>query len=188
MLDTLRDSLYTTAWFGLMTMVWFGWAQEAPLARLRTVLIGGSIIGVLLAIGFGVLTGLNWSEPTALAGRYAVFGIVAGAEFALAGAGAAGFLLTGNSRWVAWWVAVVVAVHFVSLAWIFRGPSLAWLGVIEVVALLVGAFLVRNSHAGGAQVSSGDPTSTWVGPLMGATILAYAVVNGAVTLQRLSSS
>lgn len=35
-LTLVRDSLYTIAWFGLMAMVWFGWAQEAPLARLRT--------------------------------------------------------------------------------------------------------------------------------------------------------
>ncbi len=78
MLDELRDSLYTTAWFGLMTMVWCGWAQEAPPARLR-------------------------------------------------------------------------------------------------LALVVGAFLVRNT----------EPTSSWVGPVMGLTILLYAVVNGAVSLQRL---
>lgn len=28
-------------------------------------------------------------------------------------------------------------------------------------------------------------TSTWVGPVMGLTILAYAILNGAATLQRL---
>ena len=83
-----RDSLYTTAWFGLMSVVWFGWAQESPPERLRTPLIVGSVVGLAVTITFGVLTALNWSEPTALEGRYPMFGIVVGAEFALAGAGA----------------------------------------------------------------------------------------------------
>lgn len=74
MLDALRDSLYTTAWFGLMTAVWLGWAQEAPPGRLRKVLIAGSVVGLLMAVGFGVLTALHWSEPTALEERYGLFG------------------------------------------------------------------------------------------------------------------
>lgn len=179
MLDELRDSLYATAWFGLMTAVWLGWAQEAPLPRLRPALVVGSVIGLLILIGFGVLTGLHWSEPTALTGRYELFGIVVGAEVVLAGGGAAALLLTGQGRWVAWWVALVVAVHFVSLTWIFRGPSLAWLGAVDVVSLAIGALLTR---------AAGSPTSTWVGPVMGLTILTYALVNGAVTLQRLGST
>ncbi len=183
MLEELRDSLYTTAWFGLMTAVWFGWAQEAPPAWLRTKLIAGSVVGLVIAVVFGVLTGLHWSEPTALEGRYARFGIVVGAEFALAGVGAAILLLTGRGRWTAWWVGLVVAAHFISLAWIFGGPSLAWLGIVEVAALIVGALWFRSARAG-----NGLTTSTWVGPLMGLSILAYAVVNGVVTLQWLAST
>lgn len=188
MLDELRDSLYTTAWFGLMTTVWFGWAQEAPVARLKIPLIVGSVVAVLVAVGFGVLTVLHWSDPTALEGRYERFGIVVGAEVVLAGAGAAALLLTGHGRWVAWWVALVVALHFVSLAWIFGGQSLAWLGVVEVLLLLVGALLVRGARAGSTPVWWDGPSSAWVGPIMGLTILVYAVVNAGVTLQRLTST
>lgn len=187
MLDELRDSLYTTAWFGLMTSVWLGWAQEAPRPRFRPALIAGSVVGLLIAVGFGVVTGLNWSGPTALEGRYAVFGIVVGAEFLLAGAGAGGLMFLGHPRWVAWWVAVVVAAHFASLAWIFGGPSLAWLSVIEVAALVSGAVLSRTARVESDGLFTGGTTSTWVGPLMGLTILAYAVVNGVVSLQRLAA-
>ena len=179
MLEEIRDSLYTTAWFGLMTAVWFGWAQEEPPARGRTALIVGAVLGLAIAVGFGVLTALHWPEPTALTGRYGLFGIVVAAEVLLAGGGAAGFLLTGHGRWVAWWVALVVAVHFISLAWIFSGPSLVWLGIVEVVALAVVAVLVRSSTY---------PTSRWVGPVMGLTILAFAVVNGVAVLQRMASA
>ncbi len=188
MLDALRDSLYTTAWFGLMTAVWLGWAQEAPPVRLRKVLIAGSIVGLLIAAGFGALTAVHWSDPTALDERYGLFGIIVGVEFALAGVGAAVLVMTGKGRWAAWWVALVVAVHFVSLALLFRGPSLAWLGAVEVVALGVGAFVIKTTHLDSAPTLRDGPTSAWVGPVMGLTILAYAVVNGVVTLQRLAGS
>lgn len=172
----LRDLLYTTAWFGLMSMVWFGWGQEAPLARLRPLLIAGSIVGLLVAVGFGVLTALHWQDPTSLEGRYLTFGFIVGAEVGLGGVGAAILGSTGNGRWTAWWVAVVVAMHFLSLAWILHGTSLAVLGVVQVIALIGVAKQMRF----GAY-----PTSRYVGPLMGATLLAYAVVSGVVTLLRL---
>lgn len=155
MLAEVRDSLFTVAWFGLMTSVWLGWAQESPVARLRVPLVVGAGTGIALAVGFGVLTGLHWSDPTALEGRYAIFGVVVAAEVVLAGAGASALVSTGRARWTAWRVALVVAVHFVGLAWVFRGPSLAVLGAAEVVALAVGVRVARGITA---------PSSRWVGP------------------------
>ncbi len=170
-----RDSMFTTAWFGLMSLVWFGWAQEAPPERLRTPLISGSVLGLAVTIGFGVITALHWSEPTALEGRYTWFGIIVGAEFALAGAGAAALATTGHERWVAWWVALVVAVHLLTLAWIFHGPSLVVLGCVQVAALAIVAVLIRGGS---------DPSSRWVGPLMGGTFVLFALVNGALVVRR----
>lgn len=175
----LRDSLYTVAWFGLMTTVWFGWAQESPPRWMRNPLILGSCIGVAVAAGFGVLTAMHWADPTALDGRYAQFGLVVGAEFILADAGAAILALNGKYRWTAWWVALVVAGHFVSLAWLLEGPSLAVLGVVQVVALVIGAVVARADVA---------PSSRWVGPLMGLSLLLYALVAGALTLGRLAGN
>lgn len=171
MLD--RDALYTTAWFGLMAAMWFGWAQEAPARRLRAPLIAGAVVGLVVAIGFGMLTALSWSDPTALEGRYPTFGLIVGAEVGLAGLGAAALALRDHRRWMAWWVAVVVAVHFVSLAWILGAPSLAVLGGVEVVALVVGARLDRARTA---------PTSRWAGPVMGLTILAYSLGSAVLIL------
>lgn len=132
MLAEFRDSLFTVAWFGLMTSVWLGWAQESPAARLRVPLIAGAVTGVALAAGFGLATGLHWSDPTSLDGQYPVFGVVVAVEVVLAGAGALILASTGHARWTAWWVALVVAAHFISLAWIFRGSSLAGLGVMQL--------------------------------------------------------
>lgn len=180
MLEHLRDSAFTTAWFGLMTMVWFGWAQESPPARLKVLLIVGSIVGVALAVGFGVFTGLHWHSPTALSRSRAIqFGVVVGTEVVLAAAGSLILVATGNSRWTAWWVAVVVALHFISLAWIFSGRTLVLLAAVELILLVVLAVLIRGAD---------DPTSRWVGPIMGATILLYGLINGAVTLIRNGTS
>ncbi len=176
MLAELRDLLYTVAWFGLMTSVWSGWAQESPADGLRLPLVVGAGLGIALAVGFGVLTALNWRRATALEGRYASFGIVVATELALASAGAGGLAATGHPHWIAWWVALVVAAHFVSLAWIFRGSSLAVLGATEVVVLGVGALLAQGGST---------PTSRWVGPLMALTILLYALVGAVVALRRL---
>lgn len=178
MLAEVRDSLFTVAWFGLMTSVWFGWAQESPVARLRVPLIVGAGTGVALAAGFGVLTGLHWNDPTALDGRYAIFGIVVGAEVVLAGAGAIVLASTGRVRWTAWWVALVVAVHFVSLAWLLRGPSLAVLGAVQVVVLAASVRVTRGMTA---------PSSRWVGPVMGVTILGYALISAVIVIPRLQS-
>lgn len=40
--DHLRDGLFELGWFGLMTFVWLGWAQEAPRRRARVWLGVGS--------------------------------------------------------------------------------------------------------------------------------------------------
>lgn len=175
----LRDSLYTVAWFGLMTTVWFGWAQEAPLRWMRVPLIVGSCIGLAVAAGFGLLTAMHWSDPTALDGRYGQFGAIVGAEFVLAGAGALALTLSSKYRWTAWWVALVVAGHFVSLAWLLEGPSLAVLGAVQVLALVIGGTITR------ADVT---PSSRWVGPVMGLSLLLYALVAGVLTLARLTGS
>lgn len=172
----LRDSAFTSAWFGLMTMVWFGWAQESPPPRAKVPLIVGSALGVLLAAGFGVYTGLHWGAPTVLTGSTPMlFGIVVGTEVVAAGIGCLVFARLGAGRWTAWWVAVVVAVHFLSLAWIFGGWGLAVLGLVQLAGLAWLAYRIRGAE---------QPTSRWVGPLMGASILLFGLVNGVVTLAR----
>ena len=176
MLDNVRDSAFTTAWFGLMAMVWCGWAQESPAPRLKLLLIIGAVLGGALAIGFGIYTALHWHAPTALDRAGSIrFGIVVGLEVVAAGGGSLILSLSGDSRWIAWWIAVVVAAHFISLAWIFGGWSLVILAVVELLLLVVAAFLLRGEDY---------PTSRWVGPLMALTIWLFGVINAVVTLTR----
>lgn len=165
----MRDAAFTVAWFGLMTMVWLGWAQEDPPARQRMWLGIGSVLGILLAVGFGLVTAVHWDSPSALAGRYAWFGVLVGAEFLVGAVGCGLLALRRRSRWMAWWVAMVVAAHFLPLAWLLADPSIAVIGVVQLLAL---GLSVRRLRA------SDRTTSRTVGPVMGGTLLAYAILAG----------
>ncbi len=166
--DFLRDEYFTTAWFGLMAFVWFGWSQEDPPARWRLWLGLGSGVGIALAVTFGVLTATHWSSPSALEGSYQWFGVLVGAEVVLAGAGCLVLHRRGAGRWMAWWVAVVVAAHFLPLALLLSDPGVAVVGVVQLIAL--GALVPRLR---GASFSS----SRLAGPTMGVTLLLSAALS-----------
>ncbi len=171
--EATRDALFTAGWFGLMTMVWLGWAQEDPPKAWRVWLGVGSVAGTLLAIGFGVAVASRWDSPSALEGRYGWFGALVAVEVVAAGLGCLMLARRGQNRWMAWWVAVVVAAHFLPLGWLLRSGLVAAVGVVQVAALLL---LVPRLRAGTR------PTSATVGPVMGGALLLAAVVSGVVAL------
>ncbi|MGH8877950.1 MAG: hypothetical protein ACRD0P_11500 [Stackebrandtia sp.] len=176
--EFLRDALFTTGWFGLMTCVWLGWAQEDPPSRWRGRLGAGSVLGIACAVGFGVATGLHWHMESALDGKYHWFGILVAAEVVLAGAGCWYLASRRRGRWMSWWVAVVVATHFFVLAWFLADVSIAAIGAIQLVALLSLVPRLRRSRR---------TTSAVVGVVMGATLLGYAVLSAALVLPELLS-
>jgi hypothetical protein len=173
--EFLRDHYFTTAWFGLMAFVWFGWSQEDPPKSWRPWLGLGSGLGVVIALGFGALTGVNWSGPTALAGEYAWFGLLVALEVVAAGVGCLVLAKRGASRWMAWWVAVVVATHFVPLAVLLNDVSVAAVGGVQLA--LLGSLVPRLRRE---EVASSRPA----GPVMGATLLLGAVVGAVIALLR----
>ena len=168
-----RHHAFTIAWFGLMTMVWFGWGQEDPPQRWRWRLGVGSALGVVLAGLFGYGVFMRWDEGSALEGRYGLFGILVLLEVAVAGAGCLVLWRRQQSRWMAWWVAAIVAVHFIGLAFLLNDWSLAALGGVQLVALVA----VRP------RLKSGDwPTSRLGGPVMGTSLLVFALLSAAIFL------
>lgn len=176
--DLARDHAFTIAWFGLMTLVWLGWGQEAPPRRWRWRLGAGSALGLLLVgvFGFGVVR--RWGEATALEGRYGWFGVLVLLEVLVAGIGCLVLWRKGETRWMAWWVAVVVALHFVPLAFLLDDWSLTVLGLGQLALLLVIRPRLKVAD---------DPTSVLVGPVMGATLLAFALVSASVFLVKVGS-
>ncbi|MEU4833899.1 hypothetical protein [Streptosporangium sp. NPDC023615] len=171
--EFLRDQCFTTAWFGLMAFVWFGWAQEDPPRRWRIWLGAGSVLGVGLAVAFGVLTAANWDQPSALEGKYAWFGVLVVAEVIAAGAGCLVLARRGAPRWMAWWVAVVVAVHFLPLAWLLNDIGVAVVGVVQLVVLGSVVPHLRGTHT---------PSSRSAGPIMGVTLLLSAAISAVITV------
>lgn len=138
----------------------FGWGQEDPPARWRVWLGVGSGLGVPVAAAGGVLTWLTWSPESvfAVAGTARRFGIVCGVEFGLAGLGAAVLGVRKRPEWIAPWIAFVVGVHFVPLAWIFRDPGLVVLAVL-VCAAAVAAVLLRGRLTPSAVTGVGAGTA-----------------------------
>lgn len=173
--EFLRDQAFTLGWFGLMAVVWFGWAQEDPPPGRRGLLGAGSVLGLALAGWGGYLVARNWSGETALAGRYHLFGLLVLIEVLAAGLGCWQLHRRGRDRWMAWWVAVVVALHFLPLAALLDDWTIAVPGVLQVAGL---AALVPRLR--GAQAS----TSRWVGPLMGGVLLLFSLVSAGLLLLR----
>lgn len=171
--EFVRDHYFTTAWFGLMAMVWFGWAQEDPPKRWRAWLGAGSVLGILFAVGFGVLTVLNWDEPTALEGRYPWFGVLVAAEVVAAGAGCLVVSRRGAARWMAWWVALVVAAHFLPLALLLADVGIAVAGLVQLAALAAVVPRLRATEA---------TTSRLAGPIMGVILLVSAAIGALLTV------
>ncbi|RMB62259.1 hypothetical protein [Tessaracoccus antarcticus] len=170
-----RDLLMTTAIFGLFAFVWFGWAQENPPPRARVALGIGAGLGGVLAIIFGILSGLNWGAPTALdtsGPAFRTYLILVGVEVVLAAAGGIGLGVSRWSRFVPVWVLLVVGVHFYFLAPVMDMPALNVLATLLVAAVVVTMALARSdwqpSFIAGAQagvillVFAGIAAVTWL--------------------------
>ncbi|RRJ86463.1 hypothetical protein EG850_08960 [Gulosibacter macacae] len=173
--EFIRDHAFTAAWFGLMTGVWLGWAQEDPPQRWRPWLGAGSVIGLAIAGAFGYSVVRNWATASALEGKYQWFGVLVAAEVVAAGIGCLLLARRGQGRWMAWWVAIVVALHFIPLAFMLEDASHAVLGLVQLVLLaLIYPRLRRESRT----------TSAWTGAVMGGALLLFAVISAVMFFVR----
>jgi hypothetical protein len=141
--EFVRDAAATAAVFGFFASAWFGWAQEAPPASWRKVLIAGSILSLLTAIAGGLLAWQHWTDGTVFdRDTSRSFGIIVGIEFAVAGLGAGLLHAWKKADFVAPWVASVVGVHLFPLAGLLGYPLLyvvaSLISLIALAALPLG--------------------------------------------------
>lgn len=173
-----RDLGITALVEGFFAAAWFGWGNAAP-SGLSTVLVIGSILGLLVAVAGGV-AGFRAPGPTAVfndpaAGRR--YGIVVGIEFGLAGLGAVGLGVLGYPGYIPVWVCAVVAVHFFALVNVLRDPNLRPLGALMCA---VPVFALVIAWWPGSDVKPGLVTGLGAGLLLlvfGALALLRAIVD-----------
>jgi len=143
----VRDLAFTAAIFGVAGVAWFGWGQEDPPPRWRLLLGVGSVLGLLMVVVGGFLAWQHWGPESVFADQSVrrTFGIVCGIEFGSAGLGGAILGLTRRARWIAPWIAFVVGVHFVPLAFIFNDAGLLVLAALVVLAAVVAVVWHRRT-------------------------------------------
>jgi hypothetical protein len=143
--EFLRDAAATAVVFGFFASAWFGWAQDDPPKAWARALLAGSVVSLLTAAVGGLLAWRYWSDGTVFdADTSRAFGVVVGVEVAVAGLGA--WLLTRRRRsdLVPAWVAGVVGVHLLPLAWLLRSPLIGVVGALVTLAAVVAVPLARS--------------------------------------------
>src|SRR5699024_9810029 len=147
-----------------------------PPKRLRPLLGAGSIVGLGIAVWFGIHTATRWGEPSALDTNLTAYIVLVAAEVILCVAGAIALVLKGKGRWIAWWIGLVVAIHFIPLGFVLGDWASGILGAgLTTALLLVRPRLVRTDVV----------TSAVVGPIMGFSLLAFSITSALVVLPRL---
>lgn len=143
-LERTRDLFMVAAIFGVFGFAWAGWAQEDPPLRLRPLL--GLLAGASLLVGLagGVLSWLNWDEPSSFSGPEdgIRFGVVVGIEVVLCLAGSAVLALRGHGGLIPAWVSLVVGVHFLPLVLLFDNLTL----LVPTIAMVVSAALAWRAY------------------------------------------
>jgi hypothetical protein len=172
--EFVRDAAATAAVFGFFAASWFGWAQDAPPKAWKGLLLVGSIISLLTAVAGGLLTWRHWTDGTVFdADTSRTFGVVVGIEVALAGLGAGWLARRRRSDLIPAWVAVVVGVHLLPLAWLLRYPLIGLAGGLVTLAGVVAVPLARSRSLAVSAVT---------GLATGSVLLAAALVSTVIAL------
>lgn len=143
---TVRDLGATALVLGFAGVMWFGWSQEGPPAPWVPFLIGGSIVGAIVAVLALILTIKHRKGASAMRGaggsrayRWAVI-----IEVGAIAVGAAALALTGHAAYISPWVLFIVGAHFLPLGTLFHIQSLRMCGLL-VAAIAVTATIVGVS-------------------------------------------
>jgi len=150
---TPRDRAVTALVLAVAGIVWFGWGNAAPPAGWLPVLAAGSVLSLAAAAVAVVYLRRLRSVPSAMHDgrtRRRYF-ITVGIEVAAIVLGVAVLEGSGHPAYLAAWILLVVGVHFVPLARLFRIRSLAVTGIALVP---VAAAAAATGLATGVQPST----------------------------------
>lgn len=134
-------------------------------------LIAGSILSLLTAIAGGVVAWQHWHDGTVFdAATSRSFGIIVGIEFALAGLGAALLAAFHKAQIIPAWIALVVGVHLIPVAWILRYPLIFVVGAL-VTLMALAAVPVARARSLAVSAVTGLGTGT---VLLGGALVSLA--------------
>ncbi|QBI21831.1 hypothetical protein ER308_00170 [Egibacter rhizosphaerae] len=171
--EFVRDAVATCAIFGFFGMVWFGWAHEAPPARLRRPLAAGLALSIVAVVVGGALTWRYWSDGTVFDEQTGpTYGIIVAIEFAIAAVGAVVLAIRDRQDLIPPWIAIIVGLHLFPLAMVLNYPMLH-----VVAALVTAAGLVAVPVARALQVAVSAVTGIAAG-----TVLLAAAAYSASTI------
>jgi len=132
------DLAITAVVLSVAAMAWFGWGQAEPPSGWSPVLAAGSVVSIAVALLSGVTSWRRRGDAGSMenpAVRRAYQWIV-GTEIAACLLGVAVLGAAGESRFLPAWILLVVGLHFLPLARVFRIAELYPAGVaVSLIAL-----------------------------------------------------
>jgi hypothetical protein len=168
--SAVLDRGATALVLGIAAVAWFGWSQASPPAGWSrpsgVIAIAGLVAGALTAVAAAVRSrrrrgGTRSMSDPAVAKRYTR---IVGAEAAACLAGVAGLDAAGRELYLSAWILLVVGVHFLPLARLFRIPALTWAGAaacaVAVAAAVTGAATAAATGAAAAGVAPSTVAGT----------------------------
>jgi hypothetical protein len=152
-----HDLAATAVVLGIAAIMWFGWGQAGPPAGWSLPLAAGSAAGVAATVASVIVSRRHHDGAQSMADpvvRTRYWRVVAG-EVAACLLGVACLAAAGRPAYQPAWILLVVGLHFLPLARIFRIPSLFWAGVaasaVAITAAVTGATSgLRPSTVAGA--------------------------------------
>ena len=147
-IEYIRDFTMYTAIFGIMSFVWFGWAQEAPRKSWRTYIGIASGIALLLGLSGVYLSATNWEAASALRDNdsFTTYIIVFWLEMIIGAIGVIILFRMKKREYTAPWIALIVGVHFIFLAEVLNDYALYLLAVLMTAAALTSPWIARKSE------------------------------------------
>jgi hypothetical protein len=153
----VRDLVETALILSVAAMMWFGWGQARPPHGWSVPLGIGQVAGIAAVIAASVLSwrvrsvAPSMNEPKIRSTYWRVVAI----ELAACGLGVATLAIVHQSAYIPAWILLVVGVHFLPLARLFRISDMYRAGLavsaVAIVAAATGAATgVRPSAVAGA--------------------------------------
>lgn len=153
--EFIRDYVMYAAIFGILSFVWFGWAQENPRQSWRKYLgIGSAIALIVSAVGvyFSVT---NWSESSALSemDAFTMYLIVFYTQLIIGAIVAFILIRKKLGDYVAPWIGLLVGIHFIFLVDVFEDPSLYLLAAIMIIIAVISPWLAKKFEVGNSTIT-----------------------------------